>query len=94
MTEEQEREFAGVRGLPWMPAFQQPYVAPPGEMTAVSLRDYFAAKALGIAFESLYETWKAEGDEFNFCDEVDTKILAEHAYLMADAMLKVRDATP
>ena len=60
----------------------------------MTLRDYFAAKALPLAFGYLAEAWKADGEEFNFDDEIDTNILAEMSYSVADAMLKVRDATP
>jgi hypothetical protein len=45
----------------------------------MTLRDYFAAKAMQNAF-----TTSADDDERNY--------VAKHAYKMADAMLKAREA--
>ena len=51
-------------------------ISPSGFDTGMTLRDYFAAKAMqGILFEGL--------------DESET---AKNAYAMADAMLKAREA--
>ena len=50
----------------------------------MTLRDYFAAKAMN-GFLCLYIAEHLEGDP-------DTQILAEHAYEVADAMLKAREA--
>jgi hypothetical protein len=54
----------------------------------MSLRDYFAAKAMqgwiaaaGVKREDGKELWAKEGS------------IAEHAYAVADAMLKAREAT-
>ena len=64
------------------PAFPGPYVNDKGGLEAVwkqggmTLRDYFAAKAM-------------QGILFEGLDPADT---AKHAYEMADAMLKAREA--
>ena len=56
-----------------MNAFPNPHRT---DMTGMTLRDYFAAKAMqGILFEGL--------------DESET---AKNAYAMADAMMEARDA--
>ncbi len=51
----------------------------------LTMRDYFAAKALPVAFAA-YEAGYWEADVNSLNDE-----LAECAYQMADAMLKARD---
>lgn len=50
----------------------------------MSLRDYFAAKAMRITMEGA----KAPGDDW--VEENNYVTLAEHAYKIADAMLKAR----
>ena len=62
------------------PAFPGP--AGCGADTGMTLRDYFAAKAM----QGWLTTFGAEVR----CWEVRTEIVAGFAYLMADAMLKVR----
>jgi hypothetical protein len=53
----------------------------PYQEGGMTLRDYFAAKAMQAAFDSPIEA-TAEGKDY----------IAMHAYKMADAMLKARDA--
>jgi hypothetical protein len=62
------------------PAF--PLVIPPEHSysTGMTLRDYFAAKAMQSTFDSPIET-TSEGKYY----------IAMHAYKMADAMLKARE---
>jgi len=64
-----------------------------GDMYAIdmALRDYFAAKAMQASYgkhydmfeDNTYEDWHGDGIEG----------LAQEAYLIADAMLKARDAS-
>lgn len=68
------------------PAFPQPNQAHPGNPNpdngpGMSLRDFFAAKALQALFDS---------DAGHRPEEME--MIASEAYAMADAMLKVRDA--
>jgi len=56
-----------------------------GAYEGMSLRDYFAAKALPIAWEA-YDRGYCEYD----FEEVTVSI-AKHAYQFADAMLKARE---
>jgi hypothetical protein len=51
------------------------------EWCGMTLRDYFAAKAMQATFDSPIEA-TAEGKDY----------IAMHAYKMADAMLKAREA--
>lgn len=58
----------------------------------MSLRDYFAAKALPLAFERYhYNLTKDLGDEWHWKDS-DWEGVAYLAYGLADAMIKARDA--
>ena len=62
------------------PAFPVPGLHDDPEFNGMSLRDYFAAKAMQGAFSS------------PIASSVSEKIyIATHAYAMADAMLKARD---
>lgn len=55
--------------------------------TDMSLRDYFAAKAMRLSFEKAIHNWKQDGvDDLS----VDCDFIAEMAYLLADAMLDAR----
>lgn len=51
----------------------------------MTLRDYFAAKAMQGMFASDTDDWNEQGDWTS---------RAESAYEMADAMLKAREAAP
>ena len=52
----------------------------------ISIRDYFAAAALPVAWKA-YESFAVIGDNAN-------QELAKAAYQIADAMLKAREAKP
>jgi hypothetical protein len=59
--------------------------------TGMSLRDYFAAKAMRLSFEKAIHNWKQDGvDDLT----VDSDYIAEKAYLLADAMLAARKEKP
>ncbi|HFK5645277.1 MULTISPECIES: hypothetical protein [Enterobacter] len=53
-----------------------------------NLRDYFAAKAVGLCFAQYINHAEVEGFQDGWRDGV-----AADAYLMADAMLKAREAS-
>ncbi len=61
------------------PAFPSEYTLP--ENPGMTLRDYFAAKAM----QGLFSCGKAH-------DEHTAHVTAKASYLMADAMLKAREA--
>lgn len=71
------------------PAFPLQSIGPdfaPG-YAGMSLRDYFAAKAMRLSFEKAIHNWKQDGvDDLS----VDCDFIAEMAYLLADAMLDAR----
>jgi len=52
----------------------------------MSLRDYFAAKAMAVILQSQYEDGIYVGDIENDSEQT----CAESAYIMADAMLEAR----
>ena len=54
----------------------------------MTLRDYFAAKAMHMVFEKAIHNWKQDGEEDL---KIDFEFVAESAYLMADAMLKAKE---
>ena len=68
--------------------------------TGMTLRDYFAAKALPISYQfwmndyyhpdSVDAEMRAEDDRGDFSPDMKT-LTAETAYELADAMLKARD---
>lgn len=53
----------------------------------MTLRDYFAAKAMQVILKDQYEDGLYVGDKDNDSEDV----CATSAYIMADAMLKARD---
>ena len=62
------------------------------EQSLMSLRDYFAAKAMPLAMARLRENYNKDiGDEWAWKHD-DWEFIAEHAYSMADAMMKAREA--
>jgi len=74
------------------PAFPFPaYTYPNGEFNqgenGMTLRDYFAAKAMQVILQSQYEDGIYVGDH----DNVSEQVCANSAYIMADAMLKARE---
>lgn len=60
-----------------------------GHSTGMTLRDYFAAKAMQEILASQYEDGIYVGDTDNDSEHV----CARSAYIMANAMLKAREAT-
>ena len=61
-----------------------------GEVTqeGMTLRDYFAAKAMQVILQSQYEDGIYVGDNDNDSEQM----CARSAYIMADAMLMAREA--
>ena len=53
----------------------------------MTLRDYFAAKAMQVILQSQYEDGIYVGDH----DNISEQVCANSAYIMADAMMKARD---
>lgn len=58
--------------------------------TGMTLRDYFAAKALVAAYPTLYGMFM--DDILDDWHDDGVKALAQEAYLIADAMMKEREA--
>lgn len=56
--------------------------------TGMTLRDYFAAKAMQIIWDAYDKGYCGLNDK----DEPNVKTIAEGAYQIADAMLKAREA--
>ena len=77
-------------------------ISPSGHSEGLSLRDYFAAKAMqGLlamerASEFVDEYGCEVGDEPGSVGTLfaHTQFLADEAYMIADMMLKAREATP
>ena len=68
------------------------------EFLGMDLRDYFAAKALPMAYKH-YKTWFKEekGDDYFTIGgsnegEVNCEMIAEWSYNLADAMIKARNS--
>jgi len=66
------------------PAFPSPYDDDEG----MTLRDYFAAKALPVVITD----WLNTGDIFQ--DPELAEVIARDCYIVADAMLRARDGNP
>ena len=58
------------------------------QYNGMTLRDYFAAKAMQVILQSQYEDAMYVGD----ADNDSAHLCARSAYIMADAMLKAREA--
>ena len=58
------------------------------QYNGMTLRDYFAAKAMQVILQSQYEDGIYVGD----ADNDSEHMCARSAYIMADAMLKAREA--
>ena len=56
----------------------------------MSLRDYFAAKAMPVALKTIMHDYTRDDEHWSWEGSVDNNILAELSYEMADAMLKAR----
>jgi len=54
----------------------------------MDLRDYFAAKAMQVAMDSI---WTHDGGEVHDDSEEAARNIAKQAYLIADAMLAARE---
>ena len=62
------------------------------DMTGMTLRDYFAAKSMPVAMETLRQDWtKDDGDSW-YWNKTEIEMLAEKSYALADLMLKAREA--
>ena len=73
------------------PAFPNDVAKHPFDKEGMTLRDYFAAKAMPVAMETLRQDWtKDDGDEW-YWNPSERELIAEHAYQLADAMLKARE---
>jgi len=62
-------------------------ISPSGFDTGMTLRDYFAAKAMQVILQSQYEDGIYVGDK----DNISEQVCANSAYIMADAMLAARE---
>jgi hypothetical protein len=62
------------------PAFPNDAVKDPFDRSGMTLRDYFAAKAM--------QAWESRSD----LDEMPDDLKAKQCYKIADAMLKAREA--
>ena len=68
-------------------AFPNPHLT---DETGMTLRDYFAAKAMATAYPTLYDMFVE--DVFDDWHGEGVEALAREAYLIADAMMKAREA--
>ena len=57
------------------------------QYNGMTLRDYFAAKAMQVILQSQYEDGIYVGDH----DNISEQVCANSAYIMADAMMKASD---
>jgi hypothetical protein len=76
------------------PAFplEMVYTQENEKFNGMHLRDYFAAKALPLAFQMEKEnTNKSMGEKWYWDGDEDFFVIALMAYGMADAMMKARD---
>ena len=81
------------------PAGDNLFVVTPGDEPGMTLRDYFAAKAVPISYQFWMNDYfhpdasdaevRAEDDRADFSPDMKM-LVAETAYEMADAMLKAR----
>ena len=63
-----------------------------GKDRGMTLRDYFASKAMPVALKIMMHGYKRDDDNWSWEHEDDNALLAELSYEIADAMLKVREA--
>jgi hypothetical protein len=61
------------------------------ERKGMDLRDYFAAKALPVAFNMAKELHAIYYKEYEWDYETDCASIADAAYCFADAMMKARE---
>jgi hypothetical protein len=58
--------------------------------TGMTLRDYFAAKAMS----DVMRQWRDTRDEDGSAFDIDCPLMAEDCYMMADAMIEARKKSP
>ena len=58
----------------------------------MTLRDYFAAKAMPVAMETLGQDWTKDDGNSWYWNSTEIEMLAEKSYRLADEMLKARNA--
>jgi hypothetical protein len=66
---------------------------PIGVNMEITLRDYFAARAMPIAIKTLMHDYTRDDEDWFWESYIDNDMLAELSYEMADAMLKAREST-
>jgi hypothetical protein len=58
----------------------------------ITLRDYFAARAMPVAIKTLMHDYTRDDEDWSWESYIDNDMLAELSYEMADAMLKARES--
>jgi hypothetical protein len=66
---------------------------PTGVNMEITLRDYFAARAMPVALKTLMHDYTRDDKHWSWEEYIDNGLLAELSYRMADAMLKAREST-
>jgi hypothetical protein len=65
---------------------------PIGVNMEITLRDYFAARAMPVAIKTLMHDYTRDDEDWFWESYIDNDMLAELSYEMADAMLKARES--
>jgi hypothetical protein len=65
---------------------------PIGVNMEITLRDYFAARAMPVAIKTLMHDYTRDDEDWSWESYIDNDMLAELSYEMADAMLKARES--
>jgi hypothetical protein len=61
----------------------------------MTLRDYFAAKAMPVAVKTIMHDYKRDtGGDWVWNWRNDSKVLSELSYTIADAMMETRNEEP
>jgi hypothetical protein len=81
------------------PAFPIPQDSQAATWSGMSLRDYFAAKALRCVHEGYMQSAVKDDAELEYSNEygkphTDAELMALDAYALADAMLAAREVQP
>ena len=63
---------------------------PTGVNMEITLRDYFAARAMPVALKTLMHDYSRDDEDWFWEGYIDNDMLAELSYEMADAMLVAR----
>jgi len=58
----------------------------------LTMRDYFAARAMPVAIKTLMHNYTRDDEDWFWESYIDNNMLAELSYEMADAMLKARES--